>query len=363
MKNSLSHKKPLYFSLGFIILILSSNFLVQKIELTGHVSTPIVWGTIIDIMVIIPAVIFLFILRRKPTISIFAPMMILGLFIVHWLVPPYAKESLVYLNYSVIGMEVVLVGVELTILFLFLKSFPKWKRSFKEARLHYPFVLGRMFEANRITFASYKYSAQFQRLSGFLATDVSAIRYALFPHLDRSPPKDCTFSYHKNSEYFGIFLMLIHVMVIEIIAVHVLLMQYSHTAAWIATGLDAYALLFLIGDYQAIRKAPVHVGRQSLYLQKGLRFHISIPFEIIEQIRPCIHSAKECSSDKAALNMTLAGFEPSQPQYVLELAQPLEANLYFGLKRKICRVYITVDEPHAFIKELDKHGVVLNMKN
>jgi len=363
VKISLSHKKSLYFSCGFIILILSSHFLVQKVEITGRVNALLVWGTIVDVMVIIPGVVFLFILRRKPSVSIFAPMMMLGLFIVHWLVPPYAKDSLAYLNYSVIVVEVVLVGIEITIFFLLLKTFPKWKRSFKAAHVNHPFVLGRMFEANRITFASYKYLGHFQRLSGFLATDVAAVRYALFPHLDRYPPEECTFSYHKNSEYLGVFLMLIHAMVIEIIAVHVLLMQFSHTAAWMATFLDVYALLFLIGDYQAIRKAPVHVGNRSLYLQKGLRFHISIPFETIKQIRPCIHTAKECSGDKAALDMTLAGLEPAQPQYVLELSQPLEAHLYLGLKREISRMYITVDEPHAFVKEMEKRGVVLNMIN
>ncbi|MCA1012920.1 hypothetical protein [Halobacillus halophilus] len=363
MKISLSHKQSLYFSCGFIILVLFSNFLLQKVEVAGRVSALLVWGTIVDVMVVIPGVVFLFILRRKPAVSVLAPMMMVGLFIVHWLVPPYAKESLVYLNYSVIAVEVGLVGIELTILFLFLKTFPQWKRNFKNAQFNHPFVLGRMYEANRITFAPYKYRVYFQRLSGFLATDVSAVRYALFPQLDRYPPEECTFSYHKKSEYFGVFLMLIHAMVIEIIAVHVLLMQFSHTAAWLATILDVYALLFLIGDYQAIRKAPVHIGNQSLDLQKGLRFHISIPFEIIEQIRPCHQTAKECSSDKAALDLTLAGLEPAQPQYILELSQPLEAHLCFGLKREISRMYITVDEPHAFVEELEKHGVVLNVIN
>ncbi|ASF37948.1 hypothetical protein CEH05_01950 [Halobacillus halophilus] len=75
MKISLSHKKSLYFSCGFIILILSSNFLVQKVEITGRVNALLVWGTIVDVMVVIPGVVFLFILRRKPTVSILAPIL------------------------------------------------------------------------------------------------------------------------------------------------------------------------------------------------------------------------------------------------------------------------------------------------
>ncbi|UOR10337.1 hypothetical protein [Halobacillus amylolyticus] len=348
----LVQRRSFYIGLSLILLILLSNFSVQKLELTGPVQPWLVYGTIIDVMIVVPVVLFLIVLRRKPTFTLFAPLMVSGLLFLHWIVPSYAKDDLLYLNYTVIMLEVSFICVELILAVMFIRKLPEWRAHFKDAKTTHVLLMPRLFYANEKTFAFRGKLAHFERLGRFLATDAAAIRFSLFPWLDSYPSRRRSFSYHRNSEYFGVFLMLIHAMAIEIIAVHAMLAQFSHTAAWIATLLDVYALLFLIADYQAIRKSPVVIERQVLHIQKGLRFHITVPFEQVASISPCEKAAAECSKDKEGINLTLGGLETKSPQFELRLKTNLDAYMIFGFKKKVSTVYLTLDEPEAFLKEL-----------
>lgn len=350
--------KSFYIALVFIFLLLGSNIAIQKWEWTGRVDPLLVWGTVLDVMVVLPVVVFTFLLRRKPTLSVFAPMILLGLLFIHWIVPDYAKEELFLLNVSVLILEAAVVLFEIGMIVLFVKKYPEWKRHFQGASQEYPHLLPRIFAANKRTFDLEGRGRTFSRLSGFLATDVSAVRYALFPRFDRVPPAPNSFSYHQRSEYFGVFLMLVHAMLIEIIAVHVMLMQYSHTAAWIATVLDMYALLFLIGDYQAIRKSPVILEDDRLHIQKGLRFHTVIDTVDIKELAVYEAGDEHWRKDKRAVHLGLAGFEPVPPQLVLELADAVDVHLFFGLKKRVDRIYLTLDEPERFWEAIKREGVV-----
>ncbi|QAS52463.1 hypothetical protein [Halobacillus litoralis] len=317
------HRKSFYGGLFFISLLLMANFLMQKAEITGTVQGPLVWATMIDVMVILPIVTFTFVLRRRPSVSVFAPLMLLGALFIHWIVPDYAKEDLMVMNYSLVAIETFFIVFEISLLIFFLRELPKWKQNFKEFHKTHPHLLARVHATNQRTFSRQKKYKAFNKLSSLLAADAAAVRFALFPHLDKVPTGKESFSYHKNSEYFGVFLMLVHAMLIEIIAVHVILMQYSHTAAWVATTLDFYALLFLVGDYQAIRKNPLILDESAVHIQKGLRFHMTIPLEEIKGIRPYTSAENLGVKEKEALSLTLGGLEPVSPTFIIDLEEEI----------------------------------------
>ncbi|MGR9047670.1 hypothetical protein ACQ4XT_03405 [Halobacillus faecis] len=348
-----AHPKSFYGGVLFIAALLLSNFSIQKMEVTGEVPPLLVLATVIDIMIVLPVVLFLFVLRRKPTLSLLAPLWLLGAGFVHWIVPAYAKEHLQYMNVSIILVEAGFVLLELYLLVIFIKNLKVWKRSFKSSIHTCPHLLSRISTANKQTFGDYP---KLERLIGVIATDASAIRYAFFPHLDHKPEGDQTFSYHKKSEYFGVFLMLVHAMLIEIIAVHVMLMQYSHTMAWIATLLDFYALVFLIADYQAIRKSPVIIQNNHLHFQKGLRFHMTVPLEKVTEIR--WYEGETLPEERHSFTLLLAGFEKVPPQLEIRLNEAVEGYRLFGFKRKVKDIYLTVDEPERFFQTLNEARLV-----
>ncbi|SFK36586.1 hypothetical protein SAMN04487936_11253 [Halobacillus dabanensis] len=271
----------------------------------------------------------------------------------YWIVPPYAQEHLLFMNVSIIVVEVSFLLLEFFLLVLLIKNFKTWKKNFKATLQTCPHLLARISTANQKTFGSYR---KLERLIEFISTDASAVRYTFFPNMDSKPLGDHTFSYHKNSEYFGVFLMLVHAMLIEIIAVHVMLLQYSHTIAWIATILDVYALVFLIGDYQAIRKSPVVIQNNLIHLQKGLRFHISVPLEKVEEIRR--FQGETLLEDRYSFALVLAGFEKQPPQFEVLLNEGIEGRRLFGFKREVRRIYLTVDEPERFLQKVKEEWLV-----
>jgi hypothetical protein len=348
-----THPKSFYGGVLFIAALLLSNFFILKIEMTDPVPQLLVLATVLDIMIVLPVVLFLFVLRRKPTFSLLAPLWLLGAGFVHWIVPVYAKEHLLYMNVSIIVVEVCFLLLEFSLLVLLIKNLKTWRKNFKATFQTCPHLLSRISIANQKTFGGYR---NLERLIGFISTDASAIRYAFLPQLDSEPVGDHTFSYHKNSEYFGVFLMLVHAMLIEIIAVHVMFMQYSHTIAWIATILDLYALVFLIGDYQAIRKSPVVIQNNCIHLQKGLRFHLTVPLEKVEEIHR--FEGEKLPESRESFTLTLAGFEKLPPQFEIRLSEAVEGRRVFGLKRDVRRIFLIVDEPERFLQKVNEELLV-----
>ncbi|RDY70526.1 hypothetical protein DXT76_12695 [Halobacillus trueperi] len=342
-----THPKSFYGGVLFIAALLLSNFFIQKMEVTGQVPPILVLATVLDVMIILPVVLFLFVLRRKATLSLLAPLWLLGAGFVHWIVPAYAKEHLQYMNVSIILVEAGFILLELFLLVIFIKNLKTWRNNFKASKHTIPHLLSRISIANQQTFGGYP---KLERLIGVIATDVSAIRYVFFPHLDDKLAGEHTFSYHKNSEYFGVFLMFVHAMLIEIIAVHVMLMQYSHTIAWIATLLDMYALVFLIADYQAIRKSPVVIQNNHLHFQKGLRFHMGVPLEKVAEVRR--YEGEASPEERHSFTLMLAGLEKVPPQFEIRLSEAVEGYRVYGFKRKVMKIFLTVDEPERFLQTL-----------
>lgn len=170
------------------------------------------------------------------------------------------------------------MGIELTIFFLFLKTFPKWKRSFKDAQVNHPFVLGRMFEANRITFAPINTVFIFNDSADFLPQMYrrSAMHYFLIwiVILQKNVPSVTI----RTVNTLGFSLCLFMLWLLKLLRS----MSCSCNSVIQQPGLPLFSMymlyFFLIGDYQAIRKAPLHVGNRSLYLQRG--FVSKFPFHL-----------------------------------------------------------------------------------
>lgn len=98
------------------------------------------------------------------------------------------------------------------------------------------------------------------------ATEVAVFYYGLF-NWKTKKIKDNEFTYHKESgapALFGVFIMII---VIETIALHFLLAQWSLVAAWILTTLSVYTALQVFGFAKSLSKRPISINKNSLTLK------------------------------------------------------------------------------------------------
>jgi len=337
-----------------LLLFLLPNFLLMKLEVAGSVTPEMALGTVLDLVIILPIVCYFFVFKKRPSFFVLIPISIAGLLVTNWIVPNHADDYLQVINKTVIAIEAALISLEILLMIVILKRIPVLKRTMKEKRKEYYHFLRSFIESSQEAYSfRFKKLNQYQNFLRFLSTDLAVFYYAFFSWRKkrRVVPLN-SFTYHKNGEYLGVFIMIVHALAIEIIAVHFLIMQFSHLLAWIVTAFDIYALLFVIADYQAIRISPVILDEKGLHVQKGLRFHAVIPYEKIESMEVNQEEAKAIATNKAAFDLTLSGLVSQKAQYKLTLKEPILAYSVFGIRKNITSLYITVDEPKLFEESL-----------
>ncbi|MCP3738043.1 hypothetical protein [Rossellomorea sp. BNER] len=337
----------------FLFLIIIPNYLVMQVQLVGPVDDMVGLGAAIDLVIILPLVLYFFGFKKRVSWLMLCAFVFWGLLLSNWIIPDEADAYLSYFNHSVIVIEAGVIVLELVLFVAIVKRFPFLiKNHRKEKNMHYHFLLS--FSAAIQSTFSFRNERlnKFQFTLRILATDIAAIYYSLFSWRKRAPVmvqgQSRTFTFHKDGSYQGVFIMLVHAMVFEIVAVHVIVSNFSHTAAWILTGLDVYALLFIISDYQAIRLSPVVLDLKGIHFQKGIRQYGFVSWEQIKGVNENTKSPKEVDQDRKSIALALHGLEKDPVPYVIKLKEPVEIQQIFGFKKNIESIYLKMDDPHKF---------------
>lgn len=165
-----------------------------------------------------------------------------------------------------------------------------------------------------------------------------------------------SFTHHKKSIYFGLFLMLLHVQIIEGAGLHFVLHHVSPILAWCSTILHMYMVIWLLGDYNALRHSVFTLDDHSIHFQIGLRKSVHVPFDCIESITAVRTSSEDMKQETDSFHAEACPrIDPDMgladtPQFELHLKNPVVSTGMFGRKKTIQKVYVHVDEPQAFIQ-------------
>ncbi|WP_226659139.1 hypothetical protein [Pseudalkalibacillus hwajinpoensis] len=342
----------------FLVIIIVPNYLVMQTQMVGPVDDRVGIGTALDLGVILPLLLYFFGFRKRESWILLCGFMFFGVLLANWMIPSHADAHLTYFNAMVVVLEIGVIAFELVLFLIILKRIPLFIQNYQtEKAIHHHFLL-RFSRAIQETFAfQNKKWNQFSLFLRVLATDIAAIYYSLVSWRRKREVAPDSFTFHKDGGYLGVFYMLVHAMVIEVIAVHVMVAQYSHIGAWIVTILDVYALLFIISDYQAIRLSPVILSDKGIHFQKGIRQYGFIEWNAVKGIMENKKSPEEVKRDRASVELALHGLEREQVPHVIELKRPVEINQVLGLKKRIESVYVKVDEPDAFQDKMEQYLV------
>jgi hypothetical protein len=182
------------------------------------------------------------------------------------------------------------------------------------------------------------------RAADAIAFEAALVRYATgsWRAGPRSPPGALTFPGHRSSGYAGIVVGLLLVVAVEILVVHLLVAQWSHTVAWFLTALGVYGGVWLVGDLQAARLRPSWLDERSLCLRLGLRWTLTVP-------RHRVRAARKLGPGEAvpgALGLAL----PGSRRVLIELSEPAIALGVYGLRRTTTVVELGVDDPDRFVQ-------------
>lgn len=178
--------------------------------------------------------------------------------------------------------------------------------------------------------------------SRMLAYEAAVLRYALVGWREQPIEEKSAFGYVRTSGYGGVLLGILIAAVLELVAGHILLhLFWSPTAALVHLALSGYALLWFLGDYQAMRLRPIRVDDEAFALRLGLRWDARIPTAQIAGVR---RLEQPLLKAKDTLNATPLG----RLRYLIELREPVVVDGPYGLRRTVSKVGIAVDDAERF---------------
>ncbi|MCA0173850.1 hypothetical protein [Bacillus sp. RAR_GA_16] len=333
----------------FLFIIIVPNYLVMQTQVVGPIDDRVGIGTALDLGVILPLLLYFFGFRKRVSWVLLCGFIFCGVLLANWMIPSHADAHLTYFNAMVVVLEIGVIAFELILFLAILKRIPLLMENYQtEKRVHYHFLLSFSRAIQQTFVFKNKKWNQFGLFLRVIATDIAAVYYSFISWKRKRPVAPDSFTFHKDGGYLGVFYMLVHAMVIEVIAVHVMVAQYSHVAAWIVTIFDVYALLFIISDYQAIRLSPVILSKEGIHFQKGIRQYGFIEWCAVKGITENKRSPEEVKQDRGSVELALHGLEREQVPFVIELNRPVVINQAFGFKKSIEKVYVKMDEPYAF---------------
>jgi hypothetical protein len=109
-----------------------------------------------------------------------------------------------------------------------------------------------------------------------VASEITVLRFGLLCWKKQKPmPVEAKkYTTYKESGYIVLFGVILFASMVEITALHLVLLHYSKTAALIISILSVYGAIFIVGDISAILKNPVLLVDDKLLLRAGLRWRV-----------------------------------------------------------------------------------------
>ena len=282
-------------------------------------------AVLVDLAVVVPLVYFLFFLRGKKQPVGLVPVFLLSLVGASLVLPGDYRQFLPWARLLALPAELGLVGF---LLWRVRRIFAGPQAGGAETD-----VLDRLHESFCRVLTN-------RRLASVLAYELGVLYYGLVCWRRRPAWDDrrC-FSYHRSSGYGQLILTLMVVSAVEVVGMHLAVRLWSEAAAWLLSALGVYAVVWMAGEYQAVRLRPVTAADDALRVRVGLRWSVSIPYTQIEQVQP---RGKESLSKRTPGYLHAALL--TDPQMVLVLRGPVRARGPYGIEKEIRRVGLAVDE-------------------
>lgn len=183
-----------------------------------------------------------------------------------------------------------------------------------------------------------------------LAYELSLAYFALRPPR-RAPLLPGELSHHRSSGYGVVVGILLMVAGAELFGIHLLLVRWSATAALLHVLISLYGVVWLLGDYRALRARRHRATDDGLEIRVGLRWSLDIPWEAVAGVRKAFGPRPD------ELDGYLAAVPLGSIQYLLTLARDVEAVGPYGITRAVRRVGLSVDDRNRFEALLAERGI------
>lgn len=287
-------------------------------------------GSSIDLVILIPASYF-FLIRKTsiPNITVI-PITVLSFVIAYQVVPSDLQQTLSIL-------EMILAPVELGIISWLIYQVHKIIRGVNKKEYSvrdFPEVL-KTFLLKR---------GNTKTMANIISSEASLFYYTFVGWKKPNGLTPFEFSTYKSSGYQSVFILVLFLLPVETFVLHLWLQSYSTALAWVLTGISIYSFFFVLGDRNSIRHRPIVLEKKSLVLNTGLRWQVSLPYELIQKIE--LREGDE-NTEKFA-NLTTFGYG----NVMLNLKEPTKIHGIYGIKKTANKIALSIDEREDFMKQL-----------
>jgi hypothetical protein len=172
-----------------------------------------------------------------------------------------------------------------------------------------------------------------------IATEVAAMILAVTGWFRRAP---AGYSMHRNTGFMAIVGVLCALAIVETVGMHLVIMQWSETAAVVSTVLSAYAVLWLFGAIHAVRLSPIRFLGDDLVIERGFGARVAVPRQLVAETTP-IAAKQDGALDLSYLD----------PNVLLVFREPVTVHRLFGRTKKADRITISVDDRDDLLAALN----------
>lgn len=341
-------KKPILLLYAVLAsLILSTNYILYRTTIFGPVPEGAVIGSLLDLLVILPLMTYFLIIRKRYSLKYMGIVVLAGFAAAYFIVPQQHLSDYPFLPYLLLVSEGAFLLFELYIAYTVITRLPKLLREYKRLAKQNSFFLFNIRKAVEKHLPNHT-------AAKILVTEFSMFHYALFAWKKKTQiDHGQAFTYHKKTSVNAVYIMIIHAIAIESIGLHYFLHSWNPIVSYILLFLNIYGILFILAEIQATRLTPFLLTKDHLLLQTGFSKSMHLPLSNIKEIKPYDGPEKFNKKEEVELyDARVPDLIQEKPMLEILLHEPQEVHLIYGLKRKVNRIVLNVDEPDVFFHEL-----------
>ena len=156
------------------------------------------------------------------------------------------------------------------------------------------------------------------------------------------PPRGiASTTFHERAGWGSVVGGIVVVLCAEMIAVHLLIQQWSHAIAWSVTGVEIWGLIWLLGDYQAFRLRRFVVTEEAIELRFGFRWSATFPRALVAGVEPMPFPGAEQPAGSTYLRLSVF----DDPKHVIRLREPVRVTGMMGITRRVTTIGLSPDDP------------------
>jgi hypothetical protein len=302
---------PFVLSASFVI---TACALLVRTEAFMRNADMAAWGVTFDLTITVPLLYWFFVVRpRKAPAMTLAPVFMICTILAAAVVPRANQQFLRDLSrFAVPAAELLLIGAIVH----------RLRRGSGENAIRR--VLGD------------------NRIADLVESELMMLAYAFGGWwMKPAEPEGRAITFHERSGWGTILAGILVLLTAEGLGMHLLLGQWSTTAAWVWTALDLWAAAWLLGDYHAMRLRRSDLTADSLHLRLGMRWQLSVPLTSIESIE-AVGSEEEWKR-RGVLKAAML----DEPRWLVTLREPMVARGIAGLRKEVRAIAMLPDEDDA----------------